>query len=271
MRKSAVFSLRSVASAAELDWVLGVAWYDEVFEGTYDLMTFHLFTPERNWEESEFIRTALQLVRGDEVLDLACGHGRHALLLARRGIRVTGLDKFERYLQMGREKAGDLPVRFVRGDLRTMEFHGEFDAAYCFFTSFGFYDDETNFDILRRTGRALAAGGRLLLDLQNRELYCSGEAGHEDFSEFVRDGIKCVLLSRGLYRPDTGHLQMNVKLYGLPDGMKTMEFSVRLYSLPELTWLLKQAGMRVTKVFGGSDGSAYRIDSQRLVVVADKT
>lgn len=248
-----------------------MAWYDEIFDGLYDRFTFHLFTKERNWQEAEFIRTSLQLMPGQKVLDLACGYGRHAIPLARKGINITGMDSCERYLRMAREKAEGLPLRFVEKDMRKMEFLGEFDAVYCFFTSFGFFDDETNFDVLRRVASALRPGGRFLLDIQNKELYGAGEPGHQEFSEFERDGKRLALLSKGSFDPDSGRVSITLSLYGEPDGPLRMEFSIRLYSLPELRWLLKQAGMAATRTFGGSDASPYRIDSPRLIVVAEKS
>lgn len=248
-----------------------MAWYDEVFEGAYDRFTFHLFTAERNHEEAEFIRSALQLMPGEEVLDIACGHGRHALLLARKGIHITGFDKCERYLEKARERVSDLPARFVQGDLREMDFQEQFDAAYCYFTSFGFFDDDTNFDILRRIARALKPGGRFLLDLQNREHYCSREPGHEEYTEFERENRHYVLLSKCNFDPTVGRASVALKLFGGKDEPQEMSFSIRLYSYPELRWLMKQVGMKITKSFGGSDASPYGIRSPRLVVVAKKT
>jgi len=56
------------------------------------------------------------------VLELACGPGRHALEFARRGYRVTGVDRTARYLETAREKAGEegLDVEWVEADMRTL-------------------------------------------------------------------------------------------------------------------------------------------------------
>ena len=247
-----------------------MAWHDEVFDGKYDRFTFHLFTPERSEREAEFIRTALRLRPGEEVLDLACGQGRHALPLARRGIRITGLDRYERFLEMARAVAGELPVEFVAGDMRTIEFDGRFDAAYCYFTSFGFFDDATNFDVLRRLARALRPGGRFLLDLQNRENYTSGEPVHQEFTEFEQDVGRRALLSSTTYETNTGVAHLTLKLYGGHAELEEMSFSVRLYTLPELRWLLQQAGMEIERAYGDCDGSAYQMASPRLIAVAYK-
>lgn len=247
-----------------------MAWHDEVFDGKYDRFTFHLFTPRRNQLEAEFIRTALKLKPGEEVLDLACGYGRHAILLARRGIKVVGLDCTERYLEMARRRAERIPAEFVCGDMRTMDWEERFDAAYCFFTSFGFFDDDTNLDVLRRVACALRPGGRFLLDVQNREVYCSPEENVKEPLEFEQDGRDMVIISESTFDPLTSIVQVTLKLYGWPEGQEELAFAVRLYSYTEMRGLMKQVGLEVTEQFGDSDGSGYTLKSPRMIIVAHR-
>ena len=56
-------------------------------------------------QEAEFVVSALALRPGDRVRDLACRQGRHAVLLAKRGIDVTGQDQSAEYLQDARASA----------------------------------------------------------------------------------------------------------------------------------------------------------------------
>ncbi|HAG55080.1 MAG TPA: methyltransferase, partial [Dehalococcoidia bacterium] len=56
-------------------------------------------------QETQFVITALALKPGDQVLDLACGQARHAVLLARRGIDMTGQDQSAEYLDDARAAA----------------------------------------------------------------------------------------------------------------------------------------------------------------------
>lgn len=53
--------------------------------------------------------------------------------------------------------------------MRELSFDAEFDAVYNYFTSWGYYDDETNFDILKRVHHALKPGGRFLLEFIARD------------------------------------------------------------------------------------------------------
>src|SRR5262249_31487266 len=112
-----------------------VAFFDQDYLAIYRPM----LTPERTALEAEFIATTLGADPGSAVLDLGCGFGRHALELARRGFRMTGLDFNSAYLELARQEAarqGLEGARFVQGDFRTLAFDAEFDAAYSYFTSF---------------------------------------------------------------------------------------------------------------------------------------
>lgn len=109
------------------------------------------------------VRALKRLLRGRKrVLDVACGAGRHANPLARAGFEVTGLDWSSGYLEAARRG----PARYVRGDMRRLPFSGEFDAALCLWTSFGYFDrlaDDRR--ALRSMRRALKPGGLLLLEV----------------------------------------------------------------------------------------------------------
>src|ERR687898_862462 len=95
--------------------------------------------------QAELIWDLLGLSEGDEVLDVPCGHGRIANRLAGRGARVTGVDADTFFLEHahGRSRArrrGRLrPRRHARAALV-----GAVDAAFNWFTSFGYFDDDGN-------------------------------------------------------------------------------------------------------------------------------
>ena len=89
-------------------------WPVAFFDDDYLRMYRPLFTPERTAAEVEFIAGSLALEPGASVLDLACGYGRHAIGLARRGHRVTGLDFNPRYLEIAAAEARKAGVASFR-------------------------------------------------------------------------------------------------------------------------------------------------------------
>ena len=247
-----------------------MAWHDTVFNGLYDLFTFHLFTPARNQHEAKFIIRALGLEPGMSVLDTACGYGRHALLIAEEGVHVTGIDKTSRYIEMAKEEARWLKADFFTADYRNIDVESRYDAAYNFFTSFGYHDDHTNLDVLRRIAKALKPGGKFLLDIQNRELYSTGDPWYEEHSEFEQDGVKYALLLESSLDVETSRVEINQKLYGHPDGPLEMKFTVRLYTMAELRWLFQEAGMAVIDTYGDVNAEEYSMTSSRCILVGQK-
>ena len=147
-------------------------WYRSFFGQDYLDVYGHLLTEKSSEAEAGFVIRALDLKPGDSVLDLCCGTGRHAVPLAKASLKVTGLDMSEEYLAIARfaaENAG-VDIRFVQGDMRDIPFRGEFDAVVNMFTAFGYFDSEADDQrVIDGASAALKPGGRLLLDLLNRD------------------------------------------------------------------------------------------------------
>src|SRR6266404_4597198 len=89
----------------------GSAWYVDFFRSDYLNVYAHTFTEERAQKEAGFVATALDLKSGATVLDLCCGQGRHAVELAKRGLRVTGLDLNAEYLELTQRAAESSGVK----------------------------------------------------------------------------------------------------------------------------------------------------------------
>ena len=99
----------------------------------------------------------LDLPPGSRVLDAPCGHGRISRRLATAGLCVTGVDLSARFIAMAQAGAAGPAGRqnFVRGDLRHLPVRGPFDAVVCWFTSFGYHDDDDCRRVLAEFHRVL--------------------------------------------------------------------------------------------------------------------
>jgi SAM-dependent methyltransferase len=101
------------------------------------------------------------------VLDVGCGTGGHALELARRGYRVTGIDRSPSMLQIARDKATAAGVEgvFKAGDLPDLDLVERFDAAILMFAvlSYVVTDDEI-VRLLTSIGEHLNPGGVVIFD-----------------------------------------------------------------------------------------------------------
>lgn len=138
-------------------------WYREFFSGLALDVWRNAITPQETKLECDFLEAALAPDGPRALLDAPSGNGRHALELAARGHRVTGVDLAADFVAEARAKAGKLPVEFVLGDMRALP-AGVFDGAYCLGNSFGYFDHAGTRDYLAALSRAVVPGGRLVLD-----------------------------------------------------------------------------------------------------------
>jgi SAM-dependent methyltransferase len=122
---------------------------------------------------------------GAAIRDLCCGPGRHALALARRGFRVTGVDRTSAYLETARQQAEEegLSVELIHQDMRAFCRPDSFDAVVNPFASFGFFEDpDDNREVVCNADRSLRSGGALVVDVKGKEVLArawQARNGHE--------------------------------------------------------------------------------------------
>lgn len=241
-------------------------WWETFFGSDY--LKQYEYNLEPTSSEVDGVERILHLRRGARVLDLACGAGRHAIELARRGYAVTGYDLSEDLLAAARiaAKKARQTVDFVQGDMRGLPYRGTFDAVINMFSSFGYFDSrEDDRKVLVGVARSLKARGKFLMERFNREsmayeLPLQGWRVGEDGSVVLQEDAFDVL--RGRY--ETRQIVIDRQ------GTREHLGSVRAYTLPELKELFDAARLPIHRVLGGLDLSPYRARSRRLVLYAVK-
>lgn len=191
-------------------------WSDAYYGDLYFDSAADLLTPALSAFEADVIARLLELRPGQRVLDLACGHGRHAWPLLRTGATVVGLERSERYLRRAIVKSDGSRAAtplWLRGDVRTLPLRdGSFDAAFSWYSSLFMYDDVTNAGCLASLGRVVRPGGRILVHHANpaalartpndssRRVLSDGSVVEEESLWDAAAGVdRC---SRRLRRPD---------------------------------------------------------------------
>ncbi|MFQ6028933.1 MAG: SAM-dependent methyltransferase [Dehalococcoidia bacterium] len=118
-------------------------WWREFFTGLVLDFVQESRVRETTQAEADFIEETWQLPPGARILDVPCGGGRLALELAARGYRVTGVDIAQPLLDRAEAQAvaRGLTVDWECRDMRDLSWEGEFDAALCWWSSFGYFDE----------------------------------------------------------------------------------------------------------------------------------
>jgi SAM-dependent methyltransferase len=241
-------------------------WFEDLFDEDYLRFAVDRFPAEASAAEVEFLVSALGLSEGSRVLDLACGHGRHSVELARRGITVTGVDLSQPSLELAAATAAEagVEVRLERADMRRIRFEREFDAVINMFTAFGYFAQEADDRlVLERVAAALVPGGALLMEVGNPvSVFARFEArGWHELS----DGT--IMLEERVYDAARGRFET---CWTFTSGGERREhrFSHRAYTAPELAAMAGAAGFAVEQLWGGLDGSDLEMSSRRIVMLA---
>jgi SAM-dependent methyltransferase len=244
-------------------------WFEGYFEHEWlDEIAVHI-SDERTQKEVDFVVEKLELEPPARILDLASGHGRHSIELARRGFDVTGFDLSPRSLELAlaaAEKAG-VELELVQGDMRELPYVEEFDAVVNLFTAFGYFDHEDeNQHVLVHVERALVPGGRFLIDTINL-LGLARRFNAKTWEE--REGGAVML---ALHEFDFVKGRNNATWTFLhPDGKRTeLRHSLRTYAPHELVSMLTSAGLEPVGTWGDFEGAELGFETWRLIVRADK-
>jgi SAM-dependent methyltransferase len=229
-----------------------------------------MFDEERLAGTSEEIDRIIQFIDlepGNAILDMGCGPGRHSLELARRGFMVTGVDRTEFYLQKAIEaaRAEGLDVEFLHRDMREFLSPDAFGAAISLFTSFGYFENQSeNQLVLKNIYDSLKPGGTLVLDTMGKEvlarIFIERIWEEKDGTLFLREHnisrdwswleSRCITVRKG----------------------EQHEFKIShwVYSAVELKTMLVEAGFKNVEIFGNLDSEPYDHTAKRLVSVAHK-
>jgi SAM-dependent methyltransferase len=210
-----------------------------------------------------FLERALAMAPPMRVIDLGCGHGRHALELARRGYRVLGVDLVEGFLAVARREAAaaGLAVAYERADMAELAHVAAFDRAVCLYDAFGWSDDAHQRRTLAAVARALVPGGRLLLDLRTREYMTRlPPAAVLDLDNGD------LMIDRHHFDARTGRF-VDRRTYLRGTARRDVTFSIRIWAYTEIVAVLEPAGFVVEAAFGGFDGGELSPHRPRTLLV----
>ena len=243
-------------------------WHED--DSFWETWQSYMFTERRITGAVDEVTKIIKLMdirAGVNILDLACGTGRISLEFARRGFRVTGVDRTASYLEQARQQAEkeSLNVEFVRADMREFVRLGTFDNVVNMYTAFGYFENQSDDRrVVNNVYDALKPGGAFLIDMHGKETLA------RIFQERIwseRDGA--IFLEEHKVTQNWSWMQNRWIILKGNDRIES-NISHRLYSGTEIAELLTGCGFNQINVYGNLEGIPYDHKAQRLVVVGWK-
>jgi len=243
-------------------------WWQTYFDAQYLLEYEPLFRLERDLQEVARLLELIGAPSGSRVLDVPCGQGRHAHLLAEAGFDVDGLDYSADLLAVAKRRGTSSRLRYTRGDMRKLptRWTGRFDVVLNLFTSFGFFAEPSDDKrVLAEFARVLAPGGTLV--------WHGGD----------RDGVMARFLARDWWRTRDGTLVAQERQFDALSGVLTVssvwsgqrahgarEHTIRLYTPTRLAELCADVGLIVEQAYDGFTPMPLTRRSSEMLLVARK-
>lgn len=243
-------------------------WFETFFRGPAVEFWTQIIPPPVTLAEVDFLERALELAPGARVLDVPCGNGRHAVELARRGYRLTGVDLSQEFLDRAAQSAAEanVPIEWLRADMRELSGTADFEAAYCFGNSFGYLDRSAAAAFLQAMARALKPGGRLAIDTS---MCAESILASPAIRRWHRTG-EIVTLSDPRYHPEAGRLDIDYT-FVYHGAIETRPSSSYVFTVSEFLRMLAAAGFAESKLHGGIAGEPFQLGSPRLILTARAT
>lgn len=234
-------------------------WYKNWFNEDY----LKLYSHRDIQEAKQHIRFLKDYVLDQDtknILDLGCGSGRHALLLASYGYHVTGVDSSGYLIQQAQDQAKKnrlTHVNFIEGDIRSVSLSKNYDLVISMFTSFGYFkEDKDNLSILRKAHQVLKKKKLFFLDYLNPDFVKDNLIPEE---KKTVDG-KQVIITRKIID------QSVVKTIHFPQ--KTYQEIVKLYTQKEMEDMLKTSLFTVINTWGSYDSKPLTKTSPRQIYLS---
>lgn len=236
-------------------------WEETFFRGVALDAWRYITNAEMTRSEVNFIERAMSAGAGAELLDIPCGNGRHAVEMASRGYRMTGIDLSEEFIAEARDASR--AVRWLQADMRALSWTSEFDGAYCFGNSFGYLGWDQARQFLAALARALKPGARFIVD--------TGMVAESILPSLVRNRWfrlgDILMLSENRYDPAESRLDIDYTF--VRDGqVETRPTSSYVYTVAEFRGMHEEAGFRPLEMLGSIAGEAYQLGSPRLILVS---
>jgi 2-polyprenyl-3-methyl-5-hydroxy-6-metoxy-1,4-benzoquinol methylase len=238
------------------------------FDGYYKDIWREIFPEKTTLAEVDWIISEGNLQKADHVLDIMCGHGRHTLEMAKRGLKVTAVDNLPDYIDEIKKttKTNHLDIDAYCTDVLEIQIDQKYDAILCMGNSIQFFNEEELLRLLSVLSEHLNPGRKFFINT-----WSLAEIAIKNFKENAWSRVgEMMLLSECKFLFHPTRMEMNTTMIS-KDGKREEKKGVDyIYSINEMESLLNKTGFRLKEIYSIPGKKLFTVGEPRAYIVAEK-
>lgn len=245
-------------------------WYEDFFQGINCELWEKAIPPEVTKQEVDFLLSELNLQKGQQILDIPCGYGRHAIELSKRGFNVTGIDISETFIKGLKEKiiSEKLNIKTIHGDILAIELKEKFTGALCLGNSFGYFNIDRIKLFVEKVSSSLEAGSKFIINSgMIAESILPNFSNYRNNNSYTVGNIKMDVTN--IYNVEDSYMISHL-LYTKDGRTEEHYFKHYVFTLGEVRRLLKSCGLRTIATYSSTSKADYNLGDQQVYIVAEK-
>ena len=245
-------------------------WYEDFFQGINCEIWEKAIPVETTKQEVDFLESELNLQKGQHLLDIPCGFGRHAIEFAKKGFYVTGIDISKAFIKGLTEKihAEGLNIKAIQADILTVQLTEKFSGAICLGNSFGYFNFDKMKLFIEKVSSSLERGSKFIIN--------SGmiaESILPNFSNYLKHKSYTVenitMDVTNIYNAGDSYMISHL-LYTKESKTEQHSYKHYVFTLGEVKRLLKLYGLSTIATYSSMSKMEYNLGDQQIYIVAQK-
>jgi len=234
-------------------------WFTSWFDTPY----YHVLYKNRDFNEAkrfmDKLTTYLHIPKGKEILDLACGKGRHAVYLNSLGYTITGVDLSPQSIAHAKQFENDT-LHFDVHDM-SKPYTQQFDAIFNLFTSFGYFENEAdNLNTIKAIKTNLNKNGIAVIDFMNVDFVIDNLIPQNSKT------VNGITFNLNRY-VENGFIMKDIS-FKLNDESFNFKERVKAITLKEFKNMFEKANVKLLDIFGDYELNAFnKQTSERLILI----
>lgn len=245
-------------------------WYEDFFQGINCELWENAIPTEVTKQEVDFLLNELILKKGNHILDIPCGFGRHAIEFSKQGFEVTGIDISKTFIDGLTEKiiSENLNIHAIQADILKIQLNERFAGAVCLGNSFGYFNIESMKLFIEKVSATLEPGAKFIIN--------SGmiaESIMPNFLTYSKNNSYTVgnitMDVTNIYNVEDSYMRSNL-IYTKEGKTEEHSFKHYVFTLGEVKRLLKLYGLTTIATYSSTSKEEYKLGDRQVYIVAKK-